>query len=124
MTTNVYRETCNFEEHLLNEKKTKGTIKTLIGLRRKHPKNVFRGHFNVNSLRNEFESLKELIKNTFDIFLVTESKLDSSFPDCQFSIPGYRIVRKDRNKNGGEYFSSLMKTYLLMSSKANNCQEI
>ena len=33
---------------------------------------------------------------------MSESKLDSSFPDSQFSIPGYRRVRKDRNKNGGE----------------------
>ena len=43
----------------------------------------------------------ELIKDTFDIFLVSESKLDSSFPDDQFSIPGYQIVRKDRDRNGG-----------------------
>ena len=32
---------------------------------------------------------------------MSESKLPSSFPDSQFLIPGYRIVRKDRNKNGG-----------------------
>ena len=31
---------------------------------------------------------------------MSETKLDSSFPDSQFSIPGYRIVRKDLNKNG------------------------
>ena len=43
-----------------------------------------------------------MIKDTFDIFLVSESKLDPSFPDSQFLIPGYRRVRKDRNKNGGE----------------------
>ena len=42
-----------------------------------------------------------MIKNTFDILIVNESKLDSGFPDSQFSIPGYRIVRKDRKKNGG-----------------------
>ena len=32
---------------------------------------------------------------------MTGSKLDLAFPDNQFSIPGYRIIRKDRNKNGG-----------------------
>ena len=42
-----------------------------------------------------------MIKYTFDIALVSESKLDSSVPDSQFSLPGYRIVTKDRNKNGG-----------------------
>ena len=70
-------------------------------MRSRHHKNVFLGYFNVNLLGNKFESLNELIKDTFHIFLVSESKLPSSFPDSQFSIPGYRIVRKDRNKNGG-----------------------
>ena len=70
-------------------------------MRSRHHKNVFLGYINVNLLGNKFESLNELIKDTFHIFLVSESKLPSSFPDSQFSIPGYRIVRKDRNKNGG-----------------------
>ena len=101
MTTGVFRETNKSKEHLLSGKKAKETFKTLRCLRSKHPKHVFLGHLNVSSLRNKFESLNELIKDIFDIFLVSESKLDSSFPDSQFSIPGYRIVRKDRNKNGG-----------------------
>ena len=42
-----------------------------------------------------------LIKDTFDKFPLSESKLDSNFPDDQFSIPGYQIVRKDRDRNGG-----------------------
>ena len=101
MTASVFRKTSNSEEQLLNGKKEKEIFKTLRDLRSKHPKNVFLGHLNVNSLRIKFESLNELIKDTFDIFLVTESKLDSSFPDSQFSIPGCRIVRKDQNRNGG-----------------------
>jgi len=40
----------------------------------------------------------------FDVFLISESKLDSSFPDAQFFIPEYRIFRKDRNANGGGLF--------------------
>ena len=74
-------------------------------MRNKHCKNIFLGHLNVNSLQNKFESLNGLIKHTFDIFLVTKSLLDSSFPDSQFWIPGYRIVRKDRNKDGAGIFS-------------------
>ena len=106
------------------KKKAKQASKTLRGLRSKHPKNAFPGHLNVNSLRNKFKSLNEPIKDTFDIFLVSDSKLDSSFPKSQFLIPGYRIFRKDRNNNGGEYFSKLMNTYLLKSPKANNYEEI
>ena len=55
----------------------------------KKTKNVFLGHLNINSIKNKFGSVWELIKDTFDIFLLSESKLDSSFPDDQFSIPGY-----------------------------------
>ena len=44
----------------------------------------------------------ELIKGTSDIFLLSESKLDSSFPDNQFSIAGYRVVKRDPNRDGRE----------------------
>ena len=71
-------------------------------MKRKRSKNVFLGHLNINSIKNKFESVWELIKDTFDIFLLSESKLDSSFSDDQFSIPGYRIARKDRDRNDGE----------------------
>ena len=87
MTTNVYRQTSNSEEQLLSQKKGE-TFKTLRGLRSKHSKNAFLGHLHVNSLWNKIQSLNELIKDIFDIFLVSGSKLDSSFPDRQFSIPG------------------------------------
>ena len=53
------------------------------------------------SIRNKFESVQETIKNNFDIFLVCETKIDSSFPNQQFCIPEYRIFRKDRNARGG-----------------------
>ena len=76
-------------------------FKNLRNMKRKRPKNVFLGHLNINSIKNKFESVWELIKDTFDIFLLSESKLDSSFPDDQLSIPGYRIVKKDRDSNGG-----------------------
>ena len=71
-------------------------------IKRKKPKNVYLGHLIINSIKSKFESVWELIKDTFDMFLVSDSKLNSSFPDDQFSIPGYRIVRKDRDWNGGE----------------------
>ena len=49
MTSNVYREAKNSQEHLLSEKKARKTFKTLRGLRRKHSKTVFLGQLNVNS---------------------------------------------------------------------------
>ena len=76
-------------------------FKNLQKMKRKKPKNIFLGHLNINSIKNKFEFVWESIKDTFDLFLVSASKLDSSFPAGQFSIPGYRIVRKDCDRNGG-----------------------
>ena len=46
--------------------------------------------------------LEELIKVKVDIFLISETKLDSSFPSGQFVIKGYStLLRLDRNQNGG-----------------------
>ena len=36
-----------------------------------------------------------------DVFLVSECKLNLSFPDTQFQLANYNMFRKDRNKNGG-----------------------
>ena len=64
-------------------------------------KNVTIGHLNINSLRNKIEALKDVITQTFDIFFVSETKIDASFPNNQFCIPGYKMFRKDRNCYGG-----------------------
>ena len=33
--------------------------------------------------------------------MISETKLDESFPSMQFSIDGYNIFRSDRNAKGG-----------------------
>ena len=41
------------------------------------------------------------IKGNIDILVITESKLDRSFPSLQFAIEGYTMpYRIDRNANG------------------------
>ena len=42
------------------------------------------GHLNVNSLWNKFESIADVIQGPFGIFLLSETKIDESFPDKQF----------------------------------------
>ena len=64
----------------------------------KNSKNLIMGHLNINSLRNKFESIKPIISPNFDIFLVSETKLDESFPNNQFSISGYGMFRQGRNR--------------------------
>ena len=43
-------------------------------------KNVIVGHLNINSIRNKIENLNLHIKDYVDIFLVSETKIDDSFP--------------------------------------------
>ena len=58
------------------------------------------GHLNINSIRNKF-ILAESIVKAFDLFLISESKLDSTFPMNQFHIFGFKVFRRDRNRFGG-----------------------
>ena len=52
-------------------------------------KNIKLGHLNVNSVRNMFSFIAELVK------------IDGSFPSRQFAVDNYKIFRRDRNCFGG-----------------------
>ena len=47
------------------------------------------GHLNVNSMRNKFEALKCIIKENLDILVISETKLDDTFPKNQFTLDGW-----------------------------------
>ena len=58
------------------------------------------GHLNINSIRNKFNFLCEQIKGHIDILMLSESKLDDSFPLGQILIDGFHApFRFDRDKN-------------------------
>ena len=38
------------------------------------------------------------VMSSFSVFLISESKLDSSFPNSQFKIYGYEIFRRDQSR--------------------------
>ena len=62
--------------------------------------NTIIGDLNINSIRNKFVLVENIIK-AFDIFLISESKLDCTFPLNQFHIAGFKQFRRDRNRFGG-----------------------
>ena len=68
--------------------------------RLEHFNTLIVGHLNINSIRNKFEMIAETITN-FDIFLILESKIDSTFSNMQFKINGYKLFRRDCNRFGG-----------------------
>ena len=66
------------------------------------PNKIIVGHLNINSLRNKFEALQFIINRNLDIILLSETKLDDSFPSAQFMLKNFGIpYRFDRNSNGG-----------------------
>ena len=73
----------------------------LKSLRSNHPQKIIIGHININSIRYKFDILKPMLTEVLDILMISETKLDESFPEAQFYI-GFRApFRLDRNKHGG-----------------------
>ena len=71
-------------------------------LRVKNIGNIIIAHQNINSLPNKFDSLVHIIDSSLDILVLTETKLDDTFPENQFLINGFKKpYRKDRNRFGG-----------------------
>ena len=66
-------------------------------MRKSYVKNIIVGQLNINSLRDIFLSVKELLSHNLDLLVINETKLDDSFPNAKFQINGYKCLGKDRN---------------------------
>ena len=74
----------------------------LSSLRKKNLNLLILAHFNINSVSNKFDQLVNGIKGNIDVLMISETKLDDSFPSMQFLIEGYGPpYRLDRNSRGG-----------------------
>ena len=70
----------------------------LRALLKKNLNKLIIAHLNVNSLRNKLEFLKEQIQDNIDILMISETKIEASFPLGQFLLEGYSTpFRLDRN---------------------------
>ena len=82
------------------------------------------GHLNINSVRNKCEALTYIIDNNIDLLLISETKLDDSFPTAQFQMKGFSVpYRYDRNGKGGGLLLCIRKDIqsklLISKSKCN-----
>ena len=60
------------------------------------------GHLNINSICNKFEMLSMSVVQYVDILMLSETKLDSTFPSIQFLINDFSAPhRLDQNSKGG-----------------------
>ena len=46
---------------------------------------------NINSIRNKFETLASLVVYDINILIISEAKIDESFPLSQFMIDGFSV---------------------------------
>ena len=89
----------HFDRDKLNANESLSKLKDI---KLKHINLVIIPQLNINYLRNNFEFLKETMTDYIDILLITESKLDNSFPTAQFQINGFSSpYRLGRNAHGG-----------------------
>ena len=57
---------------------------------------------NIDSIRNKFIMLADLVRGNVDVLFICETKIDQTFPSSQFVIPGFTTpYRLDRTGSGG-----------------------
>ena len=101
LSEKILRKSENLLSKPLNEENTYD-IRELKHLRNENPYRVIIGHISINSIRNKFESLVKYVGNDLDILVVSETKIDDTFPESQFLIEGFSTsYRLDLTAKGG-----------------------
>ena len=98
-------------------------------LRSKNAGNIIFSYLNINSTREKFENLCELVAGNVDILCIAETKLYPSFPNSQYLIPGFhKPLRMDVSSQTGELLvyskSSFLSKMLTKFKVPNNIQII
>ena len=95
-------EECNSEGDLTAKKYDECNI-TLKTIGSDNVNKLIFAHLNINSSRKTFEFLATQVKEKIDILIISETKIDESFPKGNFLIEGFSTpYRLDRNSKGGE----------------------
>ena len=79
---------------------------SLENLRRDNLNKIIFVRFNINSIRNRFDQLDDLIKGKIDVLIISEPKIDDSL-DSQFFLDGYSTLYRidwNRNRRGIMFF--------------------
>ena len=76
-------------------------LEDMVSIKQTHFRQGLLIHQNINSLENKFEELKFINDKIKASIVLTETKIDSSYPDSQFRMQNYCMYRNDRAKGGG-----------------------
>ena len=69
-------------------KTTEGVFEILKSFRISNVNRLTIGQLNINSVRNKLDALKSIVSGNLDILVISESKIDESFPKEQFCRKG------------------------------------
>ena len=95
----------------INNEDNTSEFNQFISRRKEKPSEVLLIHLNINSLQNKFEELKSISDEAKPhIIFISETKIDGSYPNDQFNLPGYYMYRRDRKKGGGGLLAYLHST--------------
>ena len=84
-----------------DSKPVKDYIYRLKKYRSTNLRNCIIGHLNINSIRYKYQAVRSLLHgDLLDIFAISESKLDESFPFAQFKVTDFSLHRKYRDRHG------------------------
>ena len=78
-------------------------------------------------MRNKFSILQQTVSSKTDILLLSETKIDDSFPDSQFFVEGFKMYRNDRTKIEGRlllYVNENLPAKIISSYKFKENSEI
>ena len=87
--------------------------------RLKYVNNPLIGYLNINSLRNKIVDVREIILELpLDYLVLSEIKIDESFPTARFCIKGYEVrATRDRDKHGGGLIELVKNSFMSKSFK-------
>ena len=95
-------------------KEEEGVKSSLCNLKLRNLNRLIFCQININSIRNKFELLFYLVSNNIDVLLISETKIDNTFPVSQFCVPGYSVpFRLDRQKTEEVLCYMLRNIYLV-----------
>ena len=84
----------------------------LTSLISKYCKNLLMAHVNINSIRNKFDYIEGILSTgLLDFISISETKLDSSFTNCQFSCSGYIVHQNDSTHRSGGLMTYIRTIY-------------
>ena len=89
----------NYIQNTLDTSKKESNSKVnflseLKEMRKSYVENIIVDQLNINSLRNKFFSVKELLSHNLDLLVINETKLDDSLANAKFQINGYKCAQR------------------------------